>query len=235
MYLCWSVKGGSGTTVVAASLALVLSHRRPALLVDLAGDAPAALGMAEPAGPGVADWLASPTADVAALHRLAVPATDTLHLLPCGSEVPGAGGRWGQLAGALAATDAAVVVDAGTGTPDAAMAAAATHRLLVIRPCYLGLRRRRRRTSTGWCSSPAGNCRGRDVRPGRPWWPRCSTTAWPALSMRTCLRLPPRRPAVATGDEAADCLRPGSPSISWRNSRRSVGSSGGWPTKPSAR
>ena len=141
MYLCWSVKGGSGTTVVAASLALVLSHRRPALLVDLAGDAPAALGMAEPAGPGVADWLASPTADVAALHRLAVPATDTLHLLPCGSEVPGEGGRWAALAGALAAADAAVVVDAGTGTPDAAMAAAATHRLLVIRPCYLGLRR----------------------------------------------------------------------------------------------
>ncbi|MFZ2440837.1 MAG: hypothetical protein WAW51_00670, partial [Ilumatobacteraceae bacterium] len=62
MFLCWSAKGGSGTTVVSAALALVLSHRRPALLVDLAGDAPAALGIAEPAGPGVADWLASPTA-----------------------------------------------------------------------------------------------------------------------------------------------------------------------------
>ncbi len=141
MYLCWSVKGGSGTTVVAASLALVLSHRRPTLLVDLAGDAPAALGMGEPAGPGVADWLASPTADAGALGRLALPATATLHLLPCGSRPTTAGSRWPQLAAALAQHESTVVVDAGTGTPDPALAAAATHRLLVARPCYLGLRR----------------------------------------------------------------------------------------------
>ena len=57
MYLCWSAKGGSGTTVIAAALGLVLSHHRPTLLVDLGGDAPAALGMAEPSGPGVHDWL----------------------------------------------------------------------------------------------------------------------------------------------------------------------------------
>lgn len=141
MYLCWSVKGGSGTTVVAASLALVLSHRRPTLLVDLAGDAPAALGMGEPAGPGVADWLASPTADAGALGRLALPATATLQLLPRGSRPTGSSTRWPALATALAAHEATVVVDAGTGTPDAALAAAATHRLLITRPCYLGLRR----------------------------------------------------------------------------------------------
>ncbi|MDO8364331.1 MAG: hypothetical protein Q7V88_15675 [Actinomycetota bacterium] len=153
------MKGGSGTTVVSAALALVLSRRRPTLLVDLAGDAPAALGLPEPAGPGVADWLASPTADAAALHRLAVPATDTLALLPRGSQAPG--GRWADLAVALAgattasalegtaagpAGDAgtgagAVVVDAGTGAPPPALLAAATHQLLVTRPCYLALRR----------------------------------------------------------------------------------------------
>ena len=141
MYLCWSAKGGSGTTVVAASLALVLSHRRPALLVDLAGDVPAALGMSDPSGPGVADWLASPTADAAALHRLAVPATDTLQVLPRGGLAVGPAARWHDLATALAAFDGAVVVDAGTGIPAAALATAATHRLLVTRPCYLGLRR----------------------------------------------------------------------------------------------
>ncbi len=58
---CWSLKGGSGTTVVAAGLALSIQRRigRPVLLVDLAGDLPAALGLPEPTGPGVAEWLAA--------------------------------------------------------------------------------------------------------------------------------------------------------------------------------
>jgi len=140
MFLCWSSKGGSGTTVVSAALALVLSQQRPTLLVDLAGDAPAALGMAEPSGPGVADWLASTTADAAALHRLAVPVTDTVRLLPRGS-LPVGEHRWPELAAALSEGDAMVVIDAGTGVPPTALFAAASHRLLVARPCYLGLRR----------------------------------------------------------------------------------------------
>jgi MinD superfamily P-loop ATPase len=139
MYLCWSAKGGSGTTVVSAALALVLSHRHPALLVDLAGDSPAALGLAEPGGPGVADWLASSTADAAALHRLAVAATDALQLLPRGTTAFGVG-RFGDLVAALAGP-AEVVIDAGTGVPPPALIDAATHNLLVTRPCYLALRR----------------------------------------------------------------------------------------------
>ena len=55
--VCWSVKGGSGTTVVAATLAL--SCPTDSLLVDLDGELPAVLGLPEPAGQGVADWLAS--------------------------------------------------------------------------------------------------------------------------------------------------------------------------------
>mgnify|MGYP001182010353 CR=1 FL=1 len=141
MFLCWSAKGGSGTTVVAASLALVLSHRRPTVLVDLAADAPAALGIAEPSGPGVADWLCSPTADTAALWRLATPATDTLQLLPRGQQVATAGGRWAELAVALTEHDGTVVIDGGTGVPNPALAEVATHNLLVTRPCYLALRR----------------------------------------------------------------------------------------------
>ncbi len=142
MFLCWSAKGGSGTTVVSAALALVLSHRCTALLVDLAGDSPAALGLAEPSGPGVADWLGSSTADAAALHRLAVPATDTLRLIPLGSTPVGTAvraQRWDDLVAALGHDE--VVVDAGTGSPPPALLAAATHNLLVTRPCYLSLRR----------------------------------------------------------------------------------------------
>jgi MinD-like ATPase involved in chromosome partitioning or flagellar assembly len=139
MFLCWSAKGGSGTTVVAAALALVLSHQHAALLVDLGGDCPAALGLAEPSGPGVADWLASSTADAGALHRLAVPATDTLRLIPRGA-APLADARWDGLVDALGAGEE-VVVDAGTGVPPPALVAAATHNLLVTRPCYLSLRR----------------------------------------------------------------------------------------------
>lgn len=140
MFLCWSAKGGSGTTVVAAALSLVLARQQPATLVDLAGDVPAALGLPQPAGPGVADWLASPTADAAALHRLAVPANDTLQVLPTGTSTP-ASDRWSRLALALAAHPGTVVIDAGTGSPPTELLAASTTQLLVTRPCYLALRR----------------------------------------------------------------------------------------------
>ena len=59
MFVCWSVKGGSGTTVVAAALALVLAQRLDvgARLIDLSGDTPSALGMSEPSSEGIAEWL----------------------------------------------------------------------------------------------------------------------------------------------------------------------------------
>ena len=53
--VCWAAKGGSGTTVVAATLAL--SCPTDSLLVDLDGELPAVLGLPEPSGQGVADWL----------------------------------------------------------------------------------------------------------------------------------------------------------------------------------
>lgn len=143
---CWSAKGGSGTTVVAAALAAVLARSTSsgALLVDLAGDGPAVLGVPDPDGPGVAGWLAAGASVPAdALGRLEVRVGDGLAVLPMGDALPHAPGRGEVLAALLATDPRPVVVDCGSvpaGTA-LAIAAAAPHSLLVLRPCYLALRR----------------------------------------------------------------------------------------------
>ncbi|MGH9224794.1 MAG: hypothetical protein ACRD2W_13690, partial [Acidimicrobiales bacterium] len=60
---CWSPKGGSGTTVVSVILALLSarSSTAGAVVADLTGDVPAALGVADPTGPGLLDWLGATT------------------------------------------------------------------------------------------------------------------------------------------------------------------------------
>lgn len=143
---CWSVKGGSGTTTVAAALALLLARTSPAgaLLVDLGGDAPSVLGVPDPDGPGVADWLAA-EGDDDALDRLAVDTDRSLRVLPRGSIL-----AWGtlgaaegeRLAGVLASHPAAVL-DCGPpgATVGTAAAAFSPVSLLVMRPCFLALRR----------------------------------------------------------------------------------------------
>lgn len=135
--LCWAAKGGSGTTVVAATLAL--SNPEPTLLVDLAGDLPAVLGIPDPASPGVYDWAASP----AAADRLGVLALDvgpSTQLLPSGARQAVDPVRWELLAGHLRADRRQVVLDAGTGDPPGALLRAADRAWLVTRPCYLSLR-----------------------------------------------------------------------------------------------
>ena len=142
---CWSSKGGAGTTVVAASLALLLARRGPAgaLLADLRGDAPAALGVPEPSSPGIAGWLAA-GADVPpdALARLEEQLSDGLALLPRGHGdlEPG---RADLLAALLASDARPVVADCGAEPDGAALvvASAATRSVLVTRPCFLSLRR----------------------------------------------------------------------------------------------
>ncbi|MBK5222152.1 MAG: hypothetical protein JJE52_04615 [Acidimicrobiia bacterium] len=144
---CWSAKGGSGTTVVAVSLALVLAARPGpgVLLVDLAGDAPAALGLPDPSGPGVAAWSAAGAEVPAdALARIEVAVAPGLDLLPRGDGPGMVGDRAELLVALLGADDRTVVVDCGTlstGSAELAVAAAATTSLLVTRPCYLALRR----------------------------------------------------------------------------------------------
>jgi Mrp family chromosome partitioning ATPase len=140
---CWSPKGGSGTSVVAAALALLLSRLGDTTLVDLTGDQPAVLGLPDPPSPGVAGWLSSAD-DVgpSALVRLAAPVAPGLELLAAGAP-PLAGRRAAVLAEALAALPHSVVVDAGDGAGEiaAAIAEQAAGSLLVLRPCYLALRR----------------------------------------------------------------------------------------------
>lgn len=142
---CWSSKGGAGTTVVTTTLALLLARRSEggALVVDLAGDVPAALGLPEPSGPGVAGWLRA-GADVPpdALARLEEPAGGGLALLPRGhGELDPT--RADVLTPLLAADARAVVVDCGTDPQGVALtvAAGATRSILVTRPCFLSLRR----------------------------------------------------------------------------------------------
>lgn len=141
---CWSAKGGSGTTVVAASLSLLLSRRGgSALVADLAGDLPAALGMAEPGGPGLAGWLgAGAEVPPDALARLEVHAEGGLSLLPRG-EGPLSEERADVLAALLSADPRPVVADCGADPRGAAqtLAAGATRSILVTRACFLALRR----------------------------------------------------------------------------------------------
>jgi MinD-like ATPase involved in chromosome partitioning or flagellar assembly len=144
---CWSVKGGSGTTVVATALALLHARAAPdgAVLADLVGDVPAALGVPEPAGPGLAGWLAAAD-DVGAdaIDRLAVTVAPGLQLLATGPpEPPARPGRGAALAAVLARHERPVIIDAGSSPVGAALdvAASAAVSLLVVRPCFLALRR----------------------------------------------------------------------------------------------
>jgi hypothetical protein len=141
--VCWAAKGGSGTTVVAATLAL---SPGPALLIDLAGDLPAALGVPEPAGPGLHDWAAS-TAEPDRLAALEIDATPDTGLIAAGRRQIVATERWELLAERLHRDRRRVIVDAGTGEPPHALLRAAERAWLVTRPCYLSLRAAVRQTA----------------------------------------------------------------------------------------
>jgi MinD superfamily P-loop ATPase len=174
---CWSVKGGSGTTVVASCLAVVAARvtEQMTLLVDLAGDAPAALGVDQPSDGGVADWLAAARTVVAPggaswtsidagrgatdpgqrdLEALESRVDDRLSVLARGARsvdaVPVTSGA--LLSERLSADGRIVVVDAGTRAPEVdggvteRVIADADRSLLVIRPCYLALRHVARNT-----------------------------------------------------------------------------------------
>jgi hypothetical protein len=109
-------------------------------VIDLAGDVPLVLGVGEPDGPGVADWLRSdaPPARLTALEHAVTP---RVRLVARGDgPLTATFDRWSALATHLADEGRRVVVDAGTGDPPPALVAAARHAWLVTRPCYLALR-----------------------------------------------------------------------------------------------
>jgi hypothetical protein len=144
----WSPKGGSGTSVVAAAAALVLAREGSARVADLAGDLPAVLGLASDPDLGLRDWLrAGPEAPTEGLDRLEVDAGRGLALLPAGSgDLAGADPEAGAaLAVALRADPRPTIVDAGVlgARPDAlsAVAEVADANVIVVRGCYLALRR----------------------------------------------------------------------------------------------
>lgn len=146
MIVCWSAKGGSGTTVVAAALAVTLAGRtdRGVTLVDAVGDVPAVLGAAEPGGLGLGDWLANADAPAEAVANLVVPCADGIGVVPRGTVDPRASGAGtARLAAFAAALDGrSTVVDAGSGASAYLdLVAVARTSLLVVRPCYLALRR----------------------------------------------------------------------------------------------
>lgn len=137
--ICWAAKGGSGTTVYAVARAL--AGASPTLLVDLAGEAMLVLGLPEPDGPGVHDWLRS-DAGPDRLTRLEHAATESLSVVPAGRRDTTDGERrWFELGAHLRAEPRRVIVDAGTGRPPDALVAAADESLLVTRACYLALTR----------------------------------------------------------------------------------------------
>jgi hypothetical protein len=153
---CWSTKGGAGTTVVAAALAYLCARgsARGALAVDLGGDLGTALGVPDSAErQGVADWLAAaPDVPVDGLTRLEEPVGPGLALVRRGrGPLPAPPAE--LLAGVLAAEPRDVVVDCGRidvdgddagGGAGRVLAAGAGRSLLVLRPCFLSLRRAQR-------------------------------------------------------------------------------------------
>jgi len=146
----WSPKGGSGTSVVAASCSLSLAASGGARLADLDGDQPALLGLASDPSLGLADWLlAGPEAPADALARLAVDAAPGLSLLPTGGadprDAPAEAGA--SLAVLLRDDPTPTVADLGGARARAleAMLEVADASVVVVRGCYLALRRAVRR------------------------------------------------------------------------------------------
>ena len=124
--VCWSVKGGSGTTVVATSLALLHATRGVhTTLVDTGGDAAACLGMPESYFPPIASEGCRSTGP----HGLEV-ARCTRDQLPAVIE---------QLSDRCLTET--VIVDAGVGELPNNVWSQADYSLLVVRSCFLALRR----------------------------------------------------------------------------------------------
>lgn len=146
----WSPKGGSGTSVLAATCSLVLAREAGAArLGDLDGDHPAIFGLGAEPPVGLVDWLnAGPEAPTEALDRLAVEAAPGVALLPRGGSertlAPVALAEAGAaLAVALRDGPVATIVDCGRASDPAtrALVEVADVSVVVVRGCYLALRR----------------------------------------------------------------------------------------------
>jgi hypothetical protein len=138
--IIWTVKGGSGASVVAAGAALAAARRGPTLLVDLCGDQPALLGVDDHESAGVAEWQRAVDPREDSLRRLGRTVAPSLDLLTSGADALPAGDSWPAVAPALAGDSRSVVVDAGH-LPEGADPRPEGGSVLVVRACYLALRR----------------------------------------------------------------------------------------------
>ena len=138
-----SSKGGNCTTVTASAYALVMGDRgMKTIFIDLCGDAPSVLGLAESTSAGINDWLGenSPT-DASGLLQLGTPVTENVMLVHRGSRFVEGEPRWQALADFISQSTFNIVIDAGTGFLPPELTAVITEVTMVLKPCYLSLRR----------------------------------------------------------------------------------------------
>ena len=145
-----SAKGGIGTSLIAASVAQQLAVDTTTLLVDLGDDLPDLLGLEVSDRPGIRDWLiADDEVDHRSLLDLAEPVVDGLHLLRSGGPHELSSVSAARLLDAASATAGAFevvvadlgVVHGGPFDPSVVLAAGGDRTSLVVRACYLALRR----------------------------------------------------------------------------------------------
>ena len=147
----WSVKGGTGTSVVAAATAIRLASKDlEATLVDLVGDQPALLGLTSAAAtpePGIGDWVAAGDGVAAdALGRLLEDVAPGLRLMRRGTAPVQEHDRSRlMLALEVLARSGPVVVDSGLDPGEARSVLGEPHiAVCVLRSCYLALSRAQR-------------------------------------------------------------------------------------------
>jgi len=140
----WLAKGGAGCSVIASMLALQEArHDKMVLLVDLADDLAAVLGVTPPTSPTLAERARlGVELSIEAIDELAPEVAPLVYLLVAGDLA----GQASEVAHSLEALPISCVADAGCLVRPTALAAvpfaeAASVSLLVTRLCYLVLRR----------------------------------------------------------------------------------------------
>lgn len=153
----WSLKGGQGTSVTAAIIALRHQfHHDSVLIIDFGGDIAPILGQRVESQVGLIDWFLSQSGPEA-LDQLVTPLLPQLSLLYSGTGVPAREAtpfedRWATLEAWLNHDGRVTIVDLGTlpGQPGqlgslwvqlTTWLLQQYHTTLVTRPEYLSLRR----------------------------------------------------------------------------------------------
>lgn len=148
LLVCWSPKGGSGTSVVATGLAIAAArmhadHRaRGTILCDFDGDIPGIMGLPVPTI-GLTEWMAHPAEFD--LEEAVIDHPSGIRVLPRGSSTlpESVSAAWVRVAGELSrrSSDGWTVIVDCAGRRVAPIESHATRSFVVVRPCYLALRR----------------------------------------------------------------------------------------------